>query len=243
MQIAHINRYFDLNFTDKQLQQFITFFCLKDVLVKGFLNGETTHQTAARTPNLNREIIGEIAARIGLTFTDEKEETSGTFAPLDVLDYIYAVLHSPSYREKYKEFLKIDFPRVPFPKDAATFRRLADLGGELRLVHLLDAPVVARFLTTYPNGGDNRVTRKMTAANVGFELTDAENETGRVWINDEQFFGEVPRVAWEFYIGGYQPAQKWLKDRVGRTLNYEDIAHYQKNNPRAVGNRLFNEKD
>ncbi len=189
---------------------------------------QTLHQTAERTPNLNTEIVNKIVERIGLKFTVEKEETIGTFAPIDVLDYIYAVLHSPTYREKYKEFLKIDFPRVPFPKDAATFWQFVNLGGELRQIHLLDAPAVSRFITTYPNSGDNIVTRKMTVASIGWELTDAKNETGRVWINDAQYFDNVALIAWEFYIGGYQPAQKWLKDRVRRELNFEDIAHYQK---------------
>lgn len=189
---------------------------------------QTFHQTDARTPNLNREIVDEIAARTGLTFTGEKEETEDTFAPIDILDYIYAVLHSPAYREKYKEFLKIDFPRVPYPKDAATFWQMAKPGGELRQIHLLESPIVERFITTYPRGGDNRVTRKMTTASIGFELTDLEAQTGRVWINDEQFFDGVPHHAWNFYIGGYQPAQKWLKDRHNRELSFEDIRHYQK---------------
>jgi predicted helicase len=70
-------------------------------------------QTAERIPNLNTEIIKQIAEKLGLTFTNEKETTENTFAPIDILDYIYAVLHSLTYREKYKEFLKIDFPRVP----------------------------------------------------------------------------------------------------------------------------------
>ncbi|MBU2591817.1 MAG: N-6 DNA methylase, partial [Nitrospinae bacterium] len=74
---------------------------------------QTLGQTGQRTPNLNPEIVNQIAGKLGLTFTNEKEETEGTFAPIDILDYIYAVLHSPTYREKYKEFLKIDFPRVP----------------------------------------------------------------------------------------------------------------------------------
>ncbi|MEO8073998.1 MAG: type ISP restriction/modification enzyme, partial [Acidobacteriota bacterium] len=189
---------------------------------------QTLHQSAARVPNLNADIIEKIAERINLTFTDEKEETSGTFAPVDVLDYIYAVLHSPRYREKYKEFLKIDFPRVPYPTDAATFWQLANLGGELRQIHLLESPVVEQFITTYPNSGDNIVTRKMTTASIGFELTDAANKTGKVWINDEQFFDQVPLTAWNFYIGGYQPAQKWLKDRNNRELSVADIRHYQK---------------
>ncbi|MGI8668888.1 MAG: type ISP restriction/modification enzyme [Aridibacter sp.] len=185
-------------------------------------------QSTTRTPNLNEEIVGEIAEKLGLKFVSEKEETEGTFAPIDILDYIYAVLHSPTYREKYKEFLKIDFPRVPYPKDAETFWQLVNLGGELRRIHLLESPLVEEFITTYPKGGDNFVTRKMTKRSIGFELTDSEKDTGRVWINDEQYFDKVPKTSWEFYIGGYQPAQKWLKDRTGRELSFEDIRHYQK---------------
>ncbi len=151
---------------------------------------------------------------------------SSSFAPIDILDYIYAVLHSPSYREKYKEFLKIDFPRVPYPKDATTFWQLVKLGGELRQIHLLESPTVNQFITTYPIDGSNTITRKLTKTNIGYEPKN--DTTGKVWINDEQFFDNVPKIAWEFYIGGYQPAQKWLKDRKGRTLSYEDILHYQK---------------
>ena len=165
---------------------------------------------------------------MGLTFTDEKETTENTFAPIDILDYIYAVLHSPTYREKYKEFLKIDFPRVPYPTNQDTFWKLVELGGDLRKVHLLESPVVEDFITTYPINGDNEVTRRLTKRSPGFEFTDKEKGIGRVWINDEQYFDQVPEKAWNFYIGGYQPAEKWLKDRRDRTLSYEDILHYQK---------------
>ena len=152
----------------------------------------------------------------------------GEFAPIDILDYIYAVLHSPSYREKYKEFLKIDFPRVPYPQDADTFWQLVKLGGEIRQIHLLEAPKVEQYITTYPIAGSNEITRSITAKDIGFELTDEANKIGRVWINDAQYFDKVPLVAWEFYIGGYQPAQKWLKDRKNRKLEFDDILHYQK---------------
>jgi hypothetical protein len=98
---------------------------------------------------------------------------------------------------------------------------------------LLDSPVLDHAITTYPNDGDNIVTRKINKND--FEITDSRGEfirpeqiQGRVWINDQQYFDGVPVVAWEFYIGGYQPAQKWLKDRHGRKLNFEDILHYQK---------------
>ena len=189
---------------------------------------QTIIQTHERTPNLNLDIVNQIAENLGLTFTDEKETTENTFAPIDILDYIYAVLHSPTYREKYKEFLKIDFPRVPYPKDSATFWQLVKLGGEIRQIHLLESPKVEQYITTYPIAGSNEITRSLTTKDIGFELTDEANQIGRVWINDEQYFDKVPLVAWEFYIGGYQPAQKWLKDRKNRTLEFDDILHYQK---------------
>lgn len=147
----------------------------------------------------------------------------GEFAPIDILDYIYAVLHSPTYREKYKEFLKIDFPRVPYPKDQDTFWQLVKLGGEIRQIHLLESPVVEQYITQYPIDGDNTVTKpRFVTSSV------VEKSQGKVYINDTQYFDNVPLVAWEFYIGGYQPAQKWLKDRKDRQLEFDDILHYQK---------------
>ena len=190
-------------------------------------NGQQSiEQDLCRIPNLNKEIVKQIAQKIGLLYTDIKETTQKTFAPIDVFDYIYAVLHNPTYRETYKEFLKIDFPRVPYPTNQDTFWQLVKLGGELRKIHLLESLKVEQFITTYPKDGDNVVTRKMTKTSIGFEPNN--KELGKVWINDNQYFDNVPQMAWKFYIGGYQPAQKWLKDRVGRTLSYEDIQHYQK---------------
>ena len=186
--------------------------------------------TLARKPNLDTEIVADIAKGIGLTFTAEKSDEAGTFAPIDILDYIYAVLHSPTYRETYKEFLKIDFPRVPYPSDADTFWQLVALGGELRQIHLLESPKLAAQIKAlslgYPIGGDNSVIRKMTKTSVGFEPDEADSSIGKVWLNDTQYFTNVPLVAWEFYIGGYQPAQKWLKDRRERMLDHHDIRHY-----------------
>lgn len=135
-------------------------------------------------------------------------------SPEDILDYIYAVLHSPNYREKYKEFLKIDFPRVPYPKDVKTFKKLVAFGNELRSLHLLESPTVNQFVTAFSTTGSDTVEK----------IVFKEN---KVYINKEQFFGNVPEVAWNFYIGGYRPAQKWLKDRKGRTLDNADIEHYQ----------------
>ena len=416
-----------------------------------------------RTPNLKPEIVDKIAKELGLAFVSEKAialnsppmegcptggvenspplegcptggVVSTTFAPIDILDYIYAVLHSPSYREKYKEFLKIDFPKIPFPKDANTFWQLVQLGSELRQIHLLESDAVVNYITQYPVDGDNVVEKikfeitintsttsnspplegcptggvenspplvgcsttgvdyntenyptgraeKITPQNffiikntkihhntitelpyniklrdrakalryaenlsevlfwmqvhkgifykidfdrqkiignyivdfyvkklglvveidgsshIGKEKYDAQREDylkslglrifripvvdilqnmgkamrdlenyivenygenvepprpsgtppedgnlpprpsgtppeqgncGKVFINETQYFDNVPEIAWNFYIGGYQPAQKWLKDRKGNTLNFEDIFHYQK---------------
>jgi len=156
-----------------------------------------------RISNLKTRIVEEIEKIVGRT------------TPEDVFDYIYALLHSPSYREKYKEFLKIDFPRVPYPKDKDTFKRLVKLGRELRELHLLESSKVNKFITTYPIAGSDTVEKPTY-------------KDGNVFINGEQYFGNVPEVAWNFWIGGYQPAQKWLKDRKGRQLTNQDIEHYQK---------------
>jgi predicted helicase len=183
-----------------------------------------------RIPNLKGEILNQISQSLNLPFTPEKEmegevcfannpelrpEFRKGFEPIDILYYIYALVHSPTYREKYKEFLKIDFPRVPYPKNADTFWSLVQLGGELRSLHLMESPLVNKYITQYPVDGSNTVTKPKY-----------ENE--RVYINEIQYFDNVPEVAWSFYIGGYQPAQKWLKDRRGRQLSFEDILHYQK---------------
>jgi len=194
---------------------------------------KTIEQSEERIPNLNPEIVRLFAEKLNLQFVPEKIDSSSdllsfgvvgtglTFAPIDILDYIYAVLHSPIFREKYKEFLKIDFPRVPYPKDRDTFWQLVKLGGELRQIHLLESPIVEKRITTYPVAGNNQVEK------VWFEIADGA-ATGKIWINSSQYFAGVPKIAWEFFIGGYQPAQKWLKDRKGRALGFEDILHYQK---------------
>ena len=204
-----------------------------------YIYPETTTQQSllnevVRTPNLNMEIVNEIAKGLGIPFVAEKDLTgfenlSGlpkNVTPIDILDYIYAVLHSPSYREKYKEFLKIDFPKVPYPfrdainrvctkEEIANFWQLVKLGSELRQIHLLESEIVEKYITQYPEEGDNIVTKPVY-------------KNGNVYINDTQYFANVPEVAWNFYIGGYQPAQKWLKDRKERELGFEDILHYQK---------------
>lgn len=168
-----------------------------------------------RIPNLDMEIVELIASGLGLTFTPEKIDQANTFAPIDLLDYIYAILHSPAYRETYKVFLRIDFPRVPYPTDTKDFWRLVTLGGELRQLHLLEGFAINQLITSYPESGSNLVDQP-------------HYDDGKVYINNTQYFEGISKLAWEFHIGGYQPAQKWLKDRKGCTLAFEDILHYQK---------------
>jgi len=181
-----------------------------------------------KKPNLNKTIINELSQRLKLQFTEEKETPplegagGGSFAPIDVFDYIYAVLHSRAYRERYKEFLKIDFPRVPYPKDAAHFWFYAHSGSKLRRLHLMDGVEPQEGIADFPVAGSNEIE------SIRFTPTLLEGAGGRLYINNTQYFDHVPSETWNFYIGGYQPAQKWLKDRKGRKLVYEDIVHYQK---------------
>ena len=162
-----------------------------------------------RRPNLDESIWAKINDFI-------KHETS----PEDIFDYIYGVLHSPAYREKYKEFLKVDFPRIPYPKNADEFEHFRSCGNALRELHLMhnvpESPV--RF----------EQQGSMMVDYLRWEWNKDDGYSGNVWINDEQCFEGIPTEAWEFYIGGYQPAQKWLKDRKGRRLEYDDVEHYRK---------------
>ena len=161
-----------------------------------------------RIPNLNAEIISQIAKQLGLTFVAEKEpegnvcmannpevrpEFRKTFAPIDILDYIYAVLHSPTYREKYKEFLKIDFPKIPYPKDTKTFWELVELGSQIREIHLLESATVEEFITEFNIDGDCVVSKPR------FEICPimVQNpvRVGMVSINETQYFENVPEMA------------------------------------------------
>ncbi len=170
-----------------------------------YISGET-YQKTIQTPNLRKDIVDAIATIL-------KQE----FTPIDLLDYIYAVLHSPTYRKTYQEFLKIDFPRVPYPQDSTQFWQLVTLGSQLRQWHLLEGTKINSkiYQISYPIAGDNVIDK-------------IHYDDEKVYINDEQYFSGIPASTWNFYIGGYQPAQKWLKDRKGHNMEIEDIWHYQK---------------
>ncbi len=139
-----------------------------------------------------------------------------------VFDYIYGVLHSPDYRETFAEFLKIDFPRIPWPASPEVFWHVREKGEALRRLHLMEDAAVGETPFAFGGEGDAVVEK-------GFPRFEATKDgLGEVWINKIQRFADVPEISWGFYIGGYQPAQKWLKDRRGRALSYDDIRHYQK---------------
>ncbi len=151
---------------------------------------------------------------------DAEPEQPHFLTPEDIFDYIYGVLHSPSYRAKYKEFLKVDFPRIPYPKDKTEFEHFRSFGNQLRELHLMHN--VPDSCVTFPNAGSMQVDA------LRWEWNKDDGYSGNIWINETQCFVGIPTEAWEFYIGGYQPAQKWLKDRKGRTLSFDDIEHYRK---------------
>lgn len=156
-----------------------------------------------KIPNLNKETWNEINKVVGET------------APENILDYIYAVLHSPTYRKKYNEFLKKDFPRVPYPDNKETFWSLVKIGEKLRNLHLMTDESVNNYITTYNESGTDIVDKIIY-----------KNEN--VYINENQYFGNIKKDIWEYYVGGYQPAQKYLKDRRGRKLSLNEIDQYQR---------------
>jgi predicted helicase len=168
-----------------------------------------------RRPNLSPEFITQFSQKLDLEFiSDGKGDKTKTFGPEDIFNYIYAIFHAPIYRQRYAEFLKIDFPRVPLTANAALFWELVIKGDKLVKYHLMKE--TGTEISTYPIPGSDIVE----------QVKYRENHQ-QIWINAQQYFDQVPQQIWNFYIGGYQVCQKWLKDRKGRQLNFDDISHYQ----------------
>lgn len=183
----------------------------KEITCEDFITNHTFtaplylyNERGTKDINLDKEIFNNV-----INSVKSKVE------PEDLLDYIYAYLHSFTYRKKYKEFLKIGFPHVPYPKDEKQFFLLAKLGTTLRLLHLFESSKVNGLATAY-HPTDNNTVEKVTRIN------------DKVFINKTKYFDNVPESVWDFYVGGYQPVQKWLKDRKGRLLSKEEVDHYQK---------------
>lgn len=201
----------------------------------------TTEQLIERMFHSNRKVIKQIEESLGLDFTPKKikgnlcfannneelrDDFKSTFTPTDLLNFIYAVLHSPIYGKKYEELLQLDFPSVPFPKDAATFWQLTKLGAKIRQIHLLQSTTSEKYGIRYPVGGNNLVNQRINKNSLDFVPT--KNGLGKVYVNENQYFENIPQVAWEFHFGEYQPAKNWLRNKAGTTLNLDDILHYQK---------------
>jgi predicted helicase len=168
-----------------------------------------------RRPNINPEFLKALAEKLGLSQAGPQGLPHGV-TPEDIFHYAYAVFHSPTYRTRYAEFLKIDFPRLPLTRNRDLFFRLAALGGNLVTLHLMESPKLNDLITEFPVKGTDTV-----------EKVQYNDKDDRVWINPAQYFGGVPAAVWNFHIGGYRVCEKWLKGRKGRKLTYEDTRHYQ----------------
>ena len=169
-----------------------------------------------RLTNFTPGFLRALTARLGLKQSGELGLPTG-LTPEDIFYYIYAVFHSPSYRSRYAEFLRIDFPRLPITGDLELFCGLGQLGGELTNLHLLKSPKLTKITTEFIGGQNPKVEKSSWSRNT-------------VWIDNAQTIGftGVREDVWNFRIGSYQVCEKWLKNRKGRTLSRDDIAHYQK---------------
>lgn len=182
---------------------------------------ESSSAPGGRRPNLSPSFIAAITAKLNMQFiADGKGDLQATFGPEDVFHYMYAVFHSPGYRERYAEFLKIDFPRLPLTSNVALFRALCGLGERLVGLHLMEQS--GRLAVRFPERGSDQVEK------IEYRVSPGEPEQGRVYINRQQYFEGVPPRVWDFHVGGYQVCAKWLKDRKGRQLSHDDIRHYQR---------------
>jgi len=180
--------------------------------------GEMQLGEGHRHPNLKPEFINIISDKLGLKFIEDgKGDLKETLGPEDIFNYAYAVFHSPTYRSRYAEFLKIDFPRLPLTSSKELFKRLAAKGAELVSLHIMESPMLNNLITTYPVSGSDTVDK-----------VSYDEKNRRAYINKTQYFEGGPPEVWNFHIGGYQVAQKWLKDRKSRTLTYDELTHYQK---------------
>ena len=167
------------------------------------------HEASERQPNLNPELVASL--------TEAHRQTP---SPEEIFHYIYAILHAPSYREKYAEFLRTDFPHVPFTGNRKLFANIATLGTLLADLHLLNSPEIDPPTCHFEGQGDAVVARTKAQ---GFRY-DADEQ--RMYVNKTQYFGPVSPEVYEYQIGGYQVCDKWLKDRKERRLNLDDIRTY-----------------
>ena len=147
-----------------------------------------------------------------------KEARSKKPTPEESFYYIYAVLYLPSYRKRYEEFLKIDFPSIPLTSDKGLFKTVSKLGSELVSLHLMESPELDKGITEFKGEGDNVVAA----------IGKNSYKDGILSINKTQYFKGIPEEVYNFHVGGYQVCQKWLKDRKGRELTEDEIEHIRR---------------
>lgn len=169
-----------------------------------FQNG----QSRERQPNLSQDLTKRLF-----------EQYNQELTPEEIFYYVYAVLYAPSYRERYAQFLRIDYPRIPFPQDYEIFQEMSERGAHLVKLHLLEAPELESPIAHFEGQGNGCVGN-------GKEGIRYDAETERVYINDTQYFAPVPQSVWEYTIGCYQVCEKWLKHRKDRTLSLDEIQIY-----------------
>lgn len=174
-----------------------------------------------RRPNLSAEFIKDLCAKLQGKFVPDGlgRPSRREFGPEFIFQYAYAVFHSPTYRERYAEFLRADFPRLPLTSNFELFRTLGGLGAELVGLHALGKGE--------PKGISFPVRDGNVIEEVRYQSPQGK-EPGRVWINKVQHVEGVPESAWAFPIGGYLPAQRWLKDRIGRPLGFTEQEEYMR---------------
>ena len=198
------------------------------------------YRRGERQPNLAPGFTAEMERRLSLRFvSDGKGDLRETLGPEDVFHYIYAMFHSPTYRERYDQLLRADFPRVPLVDDLELFRILAGLGERLTKAHLMESSRPDQPAANFPASGNNVIDRGHPRYYEPGETPPGEQasiEKGRVYISANarkggkrgQYFEGIAPEVWEFRVGGYQPMDKWLKDRRGRELSFDDRNHYLK---------------
>ena len=196
---------------------------------------EKAFGATGRVPNFSDEFIEEFSNKLGLEFVYDGEtgadagQDADTFTPEDVFHYAYAVFHSPTYRARYAEFLKIDFPRLPLTTDRELFRQLCAHGKQLVNLHLLESVAAPSDWKLHQDGAALFQNKTVAAGFPKKELAEVDADgKGKVYINKTTYFDGVPEQVWNFHIGGYQVCHKWLKDRKDRELSEEDINHYGK---------------
>ena len=183
---------------------------------------EELRVSTERSLNFKPTFLTELSEALGLPQIAPLHLPEGV-SPKEILAYIYAVLYSPTYRERYYEFLKYDFPRIPMPQDLEQFRTLAALGQRLIDCHILND--ISRTEVT-PTGTRVPAVHRFEGEGDGI-VARVQYLDRRVWINPSQYFTDVPSEVWEYEVGAYQVCEKWLKDRKGETLRREDLQQYR----------------